>query len=209
MSTRRRCALFACLCLALTGCQSPYRSDQGALFGGLLGAGTGALVGSAVGHTGAGAAVGAGVGALSGAVVGNQIDQIDAQNQAQIAAQMGRQLRAGAVTIDDVVSMSKAGVSQELIVNHVRTQGMAGPLQANDLIFLQQQGVSPTVVQAMQSQPAPTMSAAPPPMLVAGPPPPVVLVGDPYWGSCYRPYPRRYCPPGPGVSWGVSFSDCR
>jgi len=151
--------------------------------------------------------VGAGVGALSGAVVGNQIDQIDAQNRAQIASQMDRQVRTGAVTIDDVVSMSKAGVSQELIVNHVRTQGMVGPLQANDLIFLQQQGVSPTVVQAMQSQPAPTMSAGPPPMIVAGPPPPVVVYRDPWCDPWCRP--RYYCPPGPGVSWGVSFSDCR
>lgn len=53
------CAL--ALCAALTGCHSPYRSDQGALFGGLTGAGVGALVGNAVGATGAGAAIGAGV----------------------------------------------------------------------------------------------------------------------------------------------------
>ncbi len=207
MSTHRY-ALLGSLCLALCGCQSPYRSDQGALFGGLLGAGTGALVGSAVGHTGAGAALGAGVGALSGAVVGNQIDQIDAQNRAQIEAQMGRQVRSGAVTIDDVVAMNKAGVSQELIVNHVRAQGMTGPLQATDLIYLQQQGVSPTVVAAMQTQPAPTMIAAPPPTIVAaGPPPPVVVVRDPWYDPWCRP--RYYCPPGPGVRWGVSFSDCR
>ena len=56
--------------LALGGCQSPYHSDRGALFGGLLGAGTGAIIGDAVGDAGAGAAIGAGVGALGGAAVG-------------------------------------------------------------------------------------------------------------------------------------------
>src|SRR5262245_19273679 len=68
--------------MLLLGCASPYRADQGALFGGLTGAGLGALVGSASGNTGAGAAIGAGVGALSGAAVGGSLDEIEAQNRA-------------------------------------------------------------------------------------------------------------------------------
>jgi hypothetical protein len=195
-------ALALLLCLASGfGCASPYRSDQGALVGGLTGAGLGALVGNAVGKTGAGAAIGAGVGALSGAAVGGSLDEIEARNRAEIEARLGRPV-AGAVTINDVLAMTRAGVSEEVIVTHVQNHGVAAPLQAGDLIMLQQQHVSPRVVQAMQ---------APPPAPVAYGPPGPVIVQDPYlvpppyyWGPppypyYYRPYPRAR------VGWGVSI----
>ena len=60
------CVLVA---LSAAGCCSPYRTDQGALFGGLVGAGTGAIVGDAVGNAGAGTAIGAGIGALTRACI--------------------------------------------------------------------------------------------------------------------------------------------
>lgn len=180
------------------GCNSPYRSDRGALFGGLTGAGVGAIVGNAVGNTGAGAAIGAGVGALSGAAVGGALDDIEAQNRAEIEMRLGRPA-PGAVTIDDVVAMTRAGVTEEVIATHVRSHGMVAPLRASDLIVLQQQGVSPRVVQAMQSPPdvAPVAYAAPQPVLVPGPylaPAPVIVAPPPYY---YRPY-------RPGVHWGVA-----
>lgn len=194
------CALV--LSAALSGCNSPYRSDQGALFGGLTGAGVGALVGNAVGATGAGAAIGAGVGALSGAAIGGSLDEIEARNRAEIQARLGRPL-VGAVTTNDVIAMTRAGVSEEVIATHVRNHGMAAPLQAGDLIMLSQQGVSPRVVQAMQAPPVvqPVVYQQP----VAAP----VIVeerfvaGPPYWGP-YHCYPRHYR--RPGVSWGVSVS---
>ena len=200
------CYLLAVCVLGSLGCASPYRSDQGALVGGLTGAGLGALVGNAVGSTGAGAAIGAGVGALSGAAVGGALDDIEAQNRAEIEARLGRPA-PGAVTTDDVIAMSRAGVSEEIIANHVRSHGLARPLQAADLIFLQQQGVSPGVVAAMQAPPAvqPVVYQQAQPVLVAAPPP--------YWGPppCYyRPHyhhhhHRHRHRPG-GVSWGVSVS---
>ncbi len=117
-------ALVALLVIAAgAGCNSPYRSDQGALFGGLTGAGLGALVGSASGHTGAGAAIGAGVGALSGAAVGGSLDDIEAQNRAEIAAHLGSAAPTGSVTIDDVVQMTRAGVPENVIVTHIRNHG--------------------------------------------------------------------------------------
>jgi hypothetical protein len=195
--------------LLLAGCQSPYHSDQGALFGGLLGAGTGAIVGSAVGHPGAGAAIGAGAGALSGAAIGSGMDEIEAKNRMQIEQTLGRQIAAGSVTVPDVVNMTRAGVAEDLIANHVHYHGLAAPLQANDLIYLQQQGVSPRVVAAMQEapQPQPVAYAAPEPQ-------PGVVVAEPYyypppyyWGP---PPPYRYrCYPHyrPGVSWGVAVGN--
>lgn len=220
LARRSRAVVFArlwalcgsvCLTLGLSlfvGCASPYRSDQGALFGGLLGAGTGALVGSAVGNAGAGAAIGAGVGAISGAAIGSELDEIEARNRAAIAQHLGRPVAAQPVTIDDIIAMSKAGVDENLIVNHVRVHGVAAPPSASDLIVLQREGVSARVVAAMQEPPAPRTAA-----LVYGVPvyaaPPVyaqpVCVQEIYYGPHWRPY--RCGPPcRPGVSWGVSVS---
>ena len=190
------------------GCQSPYRADQGALFGGLLGAGTGAIIGDAMGgKAGPGAAIGAGLGAITGAAVGSEIDEVEARNRAMIEQQLGRQVAAGAVRIDDVVAMTQARVDDELIVNHVRAHGLAAPLQTGDIIFLQQQGVSTRVIKAMQEPPR---MATRPVVIQEAAPPPVVIheysYGPPYWGPPY--YPRHYYwrhRPRPGVSWGMSF----
>jgi hypothetical protein len=201
MTTRRSFALvaLAAVCLFACGCNSPYRSDKGALFGGLGGAGLGAVVGNAVGNTGAGAAIGAGVGALSGAAIGGSLDEIEARNRAEIEARLGRPAPSGAVTIDDVVAMTRAGVTEEVIVTHVQNHGVVAPLRAPDLIMLQQQGVSPRVVNAMQTPVVPAAYAAPPPGVIVEQP--YVVPAPYYWGPppCYyRPYPRR------GFSWGVA-----
>jgi hypothetical protein len=184
---------FVCVLAALSlasGCASPTHTDQGALFGGLLGAGTGAVIGHAAGNTAAGAAIGAGVGALSGAAIGAGQDQIEAKNRAAIEQQVGRQM-AGAVHIDDVIAMTRAGVQPELIMNHVRAHGMAAPLQASDLIMLQQQGVDGRVIATMQATPVPCVAQ---PVIVqeeSAPPPPIIVegyYGRPHWGPPHRGY---------------------
>lgn len=200
MTRCARLAVFMLVALA-TGCMSPYYADRGALFGGATGAGVGALVGNAVGDTGAGAVIGAGVGALTGAAVGSSLDSIEARNRAEIAARTGRPVPAGVVTVPDVVSMSQAGVDPQVIANHIRTNGAAAPLTSADLIYLEQQKVDPSVVQALQSGVRPVAYAAP----VAAP-----VVVDPYY---YPPppvyYPAGYyCwgPPPPRYSVGVSYN---
>jgi hypothetical protein len=185
-------SLFVIAFSMFSGCQSPYKSDQGALLGGLLGAGTGAAVGSAVHNPLAGAAIGAGVGAISGAAVGGALDEQDARNQAMIAQQYGRPISPNPVTVPDVINMTRSGVDEELIFNHVRTHGVAAPLQAQDVIALQQQGVSKRVIAIMQEPPP---VAQPQPMVMQAPPPPVMVEEYPYvhayWGPpCY--YHRRY-----------------
>jgi hypothetical protein len=183
------CIIFV---LLLSGCQSPYKSDQGALLGGLLGAGTGAAIGAAAHNPLAGAAIGAGVGTISGAAIGGALDEQDAKNRALIAAQYGRQVSGNPVTINDVINMTRANVDEELIVNHVRIHGVVAPLQAQDVIVLQQQGVSKRVIIAMQTPPV-----QPPPQTVVVPapaPPPVIYEEYPgYWYG--RPY-YYHRPPG-------------
>lgn len=170
-----------------SGCTSPYHADRGALTGGLLGAGTGAIVGHALGNTGAGAAIGAGVGALSGAAIGQGIDEAEAKNRAMIAQQMGRQVNPQAVTINDVLAMTRANVQEDLIINHIQAHGMAAPIQTADLINLPQMGVSSRVIATMQACPPRPVQ----PVVVQQAPPPVVIQEYPYyWG------PRVYVGPG-------------
>lgn len=180
------------LLAAASGCHSPYYADQGALAGGLGGAGLGALIGSTSGHTGAGAAIGAAAGALTGGAVGGALDNIDAKNRAQIAAATGHPPTA--VSINDVVAMTRSGIDEQIIVNQLASSGLQRPLQANDVIYLQQNGVSPHVISIMQ-QTRVAYAGAPPGAVVvpAGPPP--VVVASPYYGP-YRPV---------GTTVGVSY----
>ena len=174
----------------MNGCASDTHTGEGAVVGGLLGAGTGAIVGHAMGNTGAGAAIGAGVGALSGAAIGHGQDEIEARNRALIAQQMGRQVSAGAVTPNDVIAMTRGGVNEELILNHIRSHGLAAPLQPQDLIALQQQGISPRVIATMQACP-PQPVQQPQTVVVEEAPPPVVVGVGPYWGPRYY-HPHYY-----------------
>ncbi len=128
-------------------------------------------------------------GPLSGAAIGHGQDEIEAKNRALIAQQLGRQVNAGAVTPKDVIDMTKAGVNEDLILNHIRVHGMAAALQPQDLIYLQQQGISPRVIATMQA--CPPQAPQPQAVVVEQPAPPPVVVGvSPYWGPHY--YPRRY-----------------
>lgn len=211
MSIRRWLGLLAIVCLLgslASGCCSPYHADRGALGGGLLGAGVGALVGDAAGNAGAGTAIGAGLGALTGAAIGAEMDESEARNRAMIEERLGRQVAAGATTINDVIAMTNAGVDEPLVINHIRSHGMAAPLGAGELIALKQQGVSPAVIEAMQTTPPPQSAT----VVQQVAPTPVVVeeyhYGYPFWG----PPPRRYYHhrpyyARPGVSWGVAVGN--
>ena len=189
------------------GCNSPYYADRGALMGGLGGAGVGALVGNAVGNTGAGAAIGAATGVLAGAAIGGGLDDIEARNRAEIEARMGRPVAVGAVTIPDVVAMSQAGVAEDLIISHIQTNGFAGTLESSDLIYLQQQGVTTRVVQAMQAPPVRHVVMHSAPVAVPAP----VIVEEyhygPYWGPRYYHHHHHHRRRHHGTSWGVSVSN--
>lgn len=173
-----------------SGCRSPYHADQGALFGGLTGAGIGAAIGEHNNNPLAGAIIGGTVGTLTGAAIGQGIDEEIARNDAIIQQQLGRRL-AGAVTLPDVIAMSQAGLGDEVIVTHIRANGVAQPPQVGDLIALKNQGVSERVINALQQQPPIQAGLAPQPA-----PRPVVVhehVVAPYYPYCgWGPPPRRH-----------------
>jgi hypothetical protein len=191
--------------LVAAGCASPYHADRGALVGGLTGAGAGAVVGNAVGNTAGGALIGAGLGAVTGNLIGAGLDENEARNRAMIEQQMGRMIPAGGVTTADVINMSRSGVEPQLIINHIRTNGVAKRIDANELIALQQEGVNRDVIGALQTTPPPQPAAQP------GMPVPMAPAG--YYTEYYYPVPRRaiyygppVCAPPPPVGIGFSYS---
>ena len=196
---------FAALLAFAVGCRSAPYAEKGLVLGGLAGAATGAAIGENAGNAGAGAVIGTAVGALTGAAIGESVDEEIAYNRALVEQQMGRRM-AESVTVGDVIAMSHASLSEDVIVTHIRAHGVAQRPTVNDLITLRDQGVTDGVIRAMQETPPPQPASLPRPR-----PRPVVIeehyYGPPhpwYWHSGPRHRHRRYNP-GPGVHWGFSF----
>ena len=165
------------LCLFSTGCRSPYYGDRGALLGGVTGAAVGGAIGDQSGNALPGALIGTAVGAMTGGAIGDSIDADLARSRAEIEARMGRQM-SGAVTPDDVVAMTRAGLSEDVIATHIRANGVAQVPQINDLIYLRNQGVGDYVIKTMQQ--------APPPPVPAG------VIVEHHYGPWYPPPPRLH-----------------
>ena len=187
---------------------SYYQNDTaaGAVVGGGLGAVTGALVGGKD-HRGGGALIGAGVGALTGGLIGNSVDKADQRAAATgtaVAAQANAQVAAQAVTNFDLVEMTRAGVSEDVIISTIRSRGGRFDLSPNGLIALKQSGVGDRVVMAAQtSAPAPFAPAmapaviGPPPAIYVQPAPVVHFYSGPSWGYrhhfYHHPHHHHHC----------------
>lgn len=195
--------------------QSPYHHrNQGLTIGALMGALTGAAIGENNNKPLAGAAIGTAVGALAGAAIGDSVDNDIARQQAYRQHHQNQILShavSQAVSVDQVIHLTRAGVSDSVIITQIHTHGIPYRLQPNDLIVMKQSGVSDVVIQSMQT--ARLAGAA-----VAVPAPVYrdrVIVqehyyvapryGHPVYVPYYRahPHPRHYAP-RTTVHWGVS-----
>jgi outer membrane lipoprotein SlyB len=193
--------------------QSPYEHrNRGLALGALLGGLTGGAIGHTNGETTEGALIGGAVGALAGAAIGDSVDTEIARNNAVYEQRLARQ-QSQAVTVQDVIAMSQAKLSDAVIATHIKTHGVAARPQPNDLILLSNAGVSDTVISALQTAPLAVAPAAPPTayrnVIVREhyyAPPVYVAPVYPPWhlGPC-RPHPRHVYHYGPGVHWGVSI----
>lgn len=179
----------------VAGCHSPYAQDRLAGAGALVGAGTGAIIGSHGGHAGEGALIGAALGTAAGAVTGNAIDTAEARNRAAIESRMGYPMPTGAVSVNDVIAMTRAGVPDDVIASHIESRGMAHAVTTGDLIRMQSEGVRPSVMTVAQQPPGPVV-------VRPGPPPGAVIVEGP--PCCYPPpyYPYYH---RPRVGFGFSY----
>lgn len=180
-------------------------TERGAVLGGIAGALTGAAIGDRNDEAGAGALIGGAVGLVTGAMIGQGQDQRQARYRYQQARQQAA-FAARAISLSDVVTMTQGGVSDAVILNQIRQNGVQRELEVSDVIFLHRQGVSETVITALQRAPA---GYRPAPVAVVRPAPPVVVrhtyVPPPVWPTyrvihhhpprpsyrCYGPRPPR------------------
>jgi outer membrane lipoprotein SlyB len=177
-----------------------YHNDTvgGTFLGGAMGAITGAIIGGKK-HAGQDALIGAGVGAVTGNLLGQAKDRNDSQRAAAGQAavnQMNQQAVAMAVSDYDLVQMTRAGISDDVIISTMRSRGTRIDLSPQSIIALRQQGVSDRVVVAAQQMGggagyAPGAPALGPTVVSEVPPPPSVIV-EPAWRYHYWYYPRPY-----------------
>lgn len=143
-------ALLICLSLNV-GCANKTRT--GALVGTGAGAGVGAIIGHQIGKEKEGALIGAAIGGVTGSVLGHKDDVKDEQEAtARNVAHMeeARAASARAMSNFDVIEMSHAEMSEALIISTIQDRGGAFDTSPNGIIGLKKDGVSETVIMAMQ-----------------------------------------------------------
>lgn len=168
-----------------------YQNDTlgGTFMGGALGAVSGAIIGGR-GDRGEGALIGAGVGAIAGNLLGRAKDRSDTQQAAYgstVVAQANQQAAAMAVSNYDLVNMTRAGVSDDLIISTMRSRGTQLDLSPQGLIALKQNGVSDRVAlaaQQMRGGAGYVPGAATVPVVAEVVPPAPAVIVTPAW----RPY---------------------
>jgi hypothetical protein len=167
------------LLLPAAGCSTMNNTESGALGGGLIGGALGTMVGLAARNPVAGAAIGAGVGAGVGALAGNAEDKREQHVKDQIAAvnAANQQAAASAPSLEEIVSMSRNGVSDVNIINQIRSCGVVYRLKSDDIIYLTNSGVSQQVITQMQAPPQPLYGGYYRPVVYYDPPPVSVGVG--------------------------------
>ena len=132
------------------GCQSTKtRATEGSIIGTVLGAGAGYVIGKQSGHGSEGAGIGAAVGLLSGAAIGSQINKPGAGQQASGTTQG---TSANQMSIQQIVDLSKQGVNEAVIADKIQLSNSRFNLTSDDIAYLQQQGVSQRVIDAMQGR---------------------------------------------------------
>ena len=65
--------------------------------------------------------------------------------------------------VSQIIQLAQAKLSDDTIVSYIRNSGSSYGMDASQIIYLKQQGVSDTVINTMLNQPRPMASAAPQP----------------------------------------------
>lgn len=196
---RLTCLLLLLAGASSTGCVTGPSARTGTAIGGLSGALLGAAAGMNSGRPLEGAAIGGLAGSVVGGALGNAVDKDREQFAVQQAA-WEQQVQARAITLDQVINMSRSGLGDQVIANQIRTQGVVAPLGTSELILLKQNAVSDNVIAAWQEQ-----AANPARVVVPVARPPVIIEEhwvEPVWhpGPVWC-HPRfvRACGPTAGI----------
>ena len=203
-------SLFACADL-----NAQVNTQRGATVGGLAGAVIGTAIGDRNGEAGAGAAIGGVLGVVTGGILGNAADKqaaIDQQHRYYQQQQQQQQQIAyaqSAVSLGDVISMTRSGLSEAVIINQIQTRGVARRISVPDIIHLHQQGVTENVITILQTAQHSPQTVARAPVVIEQPvvhqrvitPAPVIIHEHrvlPHYG---RPHYYRT----PRANYGSSF----
>ncbi len=128
------------ICLSFLSCET--KAGTGALLGG----GGGAIIGGALGG-GTGALIGAGAGAVGGAIIGATLD---ASDRDKLNDSTRKRYDSGEpLTVDDVIAMYKAGISEDKIIGAINGNGTY-QLTSDDVRKLKNVGVSQNVIKSMR-----------------------------------------------------------
>ncbi|MEZ6128231.1 MAG: glycine zipper domain-containing protein [Planctomycetaceae bacterium] len=199
--------------LPLDTASAQVNTQRGSVLGGLAGAAAGAAIGEHNDKPLAGALIGGAVGLVTGATLGNARDRQVADQRAyayqqqQFQRQQLNQQLAKSVTPHDVITMTRSGLSETVIINHIQANGVRQELQIADVITLHDNGVSERVISAMQhSRIGPATAAAPvaAPVQVYQAAPPIVVEQYVTPRYFYSPPRHYYGPRYP--SHGIHFS---
>jgi hypothetical protein len=138
-------SMAAAMLLSTVGCEDlpGTRSQQGAVIGGAGGAVAGAVIGGER-HRWLGALIGGALGATGGYLIGAETRPATAEEAA--AATTADVNKDGFVTLDEVVAMHKAGLSDEELIKRLDATDQIFELTAEQRRYLLDRGVSRTVV---------------------------------------------------------------
>ena len=156
----------ATLAVVLSGCVNPDGSPNNTGSGALIVGGLGALTGAAIGgcaHGGPDALIGAAVGAVAGGLIGTSADrEQNARMQAMAPPPTYLRVEPGRpLTLADVKTLSRAGISEDIIISQIQNSHTIYHLTAADIIDLRNAGVSDKVVRYMIGTPNLMSLAAP------------------------------------------------
>jgi hypothetical protein len=147
-------------------------TEQGVVGGGLMGSIIGAIAGGRR-HSAAGAVVGGIAGAAVGGAIGSAKDD-------KRAAQAAAAHQQPPLSLQDVISLTANGMSDDVIIDQIRRSGAVYHLTAQDLLMLQNSGVREPVIRELQAtvnRPPRRIYTAQPVYVVEPVPPPPVGFG--------------------------------
>lgn len=152
----------------LTGCVNPNGTPNNTGTGALVGGGIGAAAGAALGGRNAlgGAILGGVLGAITGSIIGNQVDRSQEEAlRAEAPVTYVHVEQNQPLTVDDVVALVHAKVSDDAIISQIQNSHTIYHLTADQIIYLRNSGVSDRVVNFMINTPS-TITPAPPTTVV-------------------------------------------
>ncbi|MGH7939987.1 MAG: YMGG-like glycine zipper-containing protein [Limisphaerales bacterium] len=175
----------------IAGCTYPNGEPNNTGTGALVGAGSGAALGAVLGgrNAAAGALIGGMFGAITGSIIGNSMDREQAEelrSEAPVTYVHVEQHQP--LTVADVEALSRAKVSNDVIISQIQNSHTVYHLSPQDIINLHSAGVSDKVVNFMIA----TVNSPPPPA------PTVVVNSD---EPPPQPDETIVGSPGPGYVW--------